>query len=444
MQEALGALAFQALSSGDTVDDLLSQAARTVTRVLRVEYCEIVHLIPEGDRLLLWAGDGWREGYVGEAIGEVGLCSQAGYTLISRGPVVSEDLENEVRFRASPLLTEHGAKSGITTPIYLGGLPWGVLGAHTTTKRTFDEGEVWFLQEAATIIGAALERSQTERQFEERAARARAFQRRFEFLADANSRLSSLTDDRAVLTGAASLVVPDLADWCFVDVVEEDEARIHRLVLVRSGELEGGATRRYEFDYPFGAGVSHGTPKVFRSGRSELIPQVNDALLRDVARSGEQLEILRRLEPVSYLCVPLRVRGRILGALGMASSSPERRYGEEDLALAEGLAYVTALALENSRLRLPESELVREIIERARKSPAISASYQKGAPELTQRQLEVLRLLAQGKNAREIGEELYLSQATVRNHIRSLLQALGAHSQLEALAVARRLGLVPD
>jgi len=64
------------------------------------------------------------------------------------------------------------------------------------------------------------------------------------------------------------------------------------------------------------------------------------------------------------------------------------------------------------------------------------------APALTPRQREVLGLLASGKTAGEIGRELYLSQATVRNHIRALLQALGAHSQLEALARAREAGLL--
>jgi PAS domain S-box-containing protein len=64
------------------------------------------------------------------------------------------------------------------------------------------------------------------------------------------------------------------------------------------------------------------------------------------------------------------------------------------------------------------------------------------APVLTPRQREVLGLLASGKTAGEIGRELFLSQATVRNHIRALLQALGAHSQLEAVARAREAGLL--
>jgi DNA-binding NarL/FixJ family response regulator len=57
--------------------------------------------------------------------------------------------------------------------------------------------------------------------------------------------------------------------------------------------------------------------------------------------------------------------------------------------------------------------------------------------------MEVLQLLSSGRSTREIGRELYLSEATVRNHIRGLLQAFGAHSQLEVLARARELGVLP-
>src|SRR3954454_13335183 len=52
--------------------------------------------------------------------------------------------------------------------------------------------------------------------------------------------------------------------------------------------------------------------------------------------------------------------------------------------------------------------------------------------------MEVLQLLSSGRSTREIGRELYLSEATVRNHIRGLLQAFGAHSQLEVLARSPR------
>ncbi|HSK99909.1 MAG TPA: LuxR C-terminal-related transcriptional regulator [Rubrobacteraceae bacterium] len=86
-------------------------------------------------------------------------------------------------------------------------------------------------------------------------------------------------------------------------------------------------------------------------------------------------------------------------------------------------------------------EMARGLIQLSSKEDAPAPS-RRSVPTLTPRQLEVLKLLSEGRSAREIGGELYLSQATVRNHIRSLLQVLDAHSQLEALARARELGLL--
>ena len=58
-------------------------------------------------------------------------------------------------------------------------------------------------------------------------------------------------------------------------------------------------------------------------------------------------------------------------------------------------------------------------------------------PHLTPRQVEVLRLLEQGRSTKQIAAELHLSPETVRNHIRRLFQALGVNSRLEAVAAAR-------
>lgn len=63
-------------------------------------------------------------------------------------------------------------------------------------------------------------------------------------------------------------------------------------------------------------------------------------------------------------------------------------------------------------------------------------------PHLTPRQNEVLHLLAHGRSTAQIAEELHLSTDTVRNHVRRMLRALGAHSRIEALAVAHREGLL--
>lgn len=64
------------------------------------------------------------------------------------------------------------------------------------------------------------------------------------------------------------------------------------------------------------------------------------------------------------------------------------------------------------------------------------------AQRLTPRQTEVLQLLAVGEPAKVIATRLRISETTVRNHIAAVLRCLGCHSQLEAVAEARRRGLV--
>jgi PAS domain S-box-containing protein len=63
-------------------------------------------------------------------------------------------------------------------------------------------------------------------------------------------------------------------------------------------------------------------------------------------------------------------------------------------------------------------------------------------PQLTPRQQQILELLARGRPPKLIARELDLMETTVRNHIRLLHLALGAHSQLEAIARARAFGLI--
>jgi len=75
-----------------------------------------------------------------------------------------------------------------------------------------------------------------------------------------------------------------------------------------------------------------------------------------------------------------------------------------------------------------------------REPPSTALSH----PRLTSRQNDVLQLLGQGASTDQIAAQLHLSKETVRNHVRHVLQALGAHSRLEAVALARRDQSLPD
>jgi GAF domain-containing protein len=445
-QEATGRLGLAALTGMD-LSGLMDEAVRAVAGVLDVEYCKILELMPDGATLLLRAGVGWKEGLVGTATVGTNLRSQAGYALISPGPVVVEELPTENRFEDPNLLREHGVVSGLSTTIHVGGRAYGVLSAHTGERRLFTEDEILFLQEVAEVLGAAIERRRAEIDKEsllyERTASATAAERRFSFLAEANTLLSASTDYGTVLTTAARLTVPAIADWCFVDVVEETGGSVSRFAVAHSDPEHETLARALKSSYRLDPSRPHGTARVYRTGAPELIPDLDEAVLKDISAGDPgHLEALRRTDPGSYICVPLRVGGRALGAMGLISARSARRYGAEDLALAEGVAHCAALALNNARHRASEVELVRELVRRAGEEQRVISLPRKEAPQITPRQMEVLQLLSSGRSTREIGRKLYLSEATIRNHIRGLLQAFGAHSQLEVLARARESGVI--
>jgi PAS domain S-box-containing protein len=229
----------------------------------------------------------------------------------------------------------------------------------------FDEGG-----EAHRFIGTVLDITERKRAEEERdlllareqlarveAVRAR---RRLALLAAAGTTLSASLDYEATLEGIAHLVVPELADWCMVDVLEEDGS-VKQLAAAHADPTREDLLRELMSQRRFGEDSPGTVARVLRTGRSALTPEVSDALLVERTTGEEHLRVLRRLGIRSFMSVPLLARGRTLGALTLVSSEPERLYGEEDLSLAEGLAYRCALAVDNARLYRERSHIARTL-----------------------------------------------------------------------------------
>jgi PAS domain S-box-containing protein len=111
-----------------------------------------------------------------------------------------------------------------------------------------------------------------------------------------------------------------------------------------------------------------------------------------------------------------------------------------DVRTADGPRRVT---LDTIAARNGDRPLFLHVLREASAEAAEDAFPETGPPpHLTARQHEVLRLLADGRPARTIAEWLGIAEATVRNHIRAVFLELGVHSQLEAVAQARRSGLL--
>jgi diguanylate cyclase (GGDEF)-like protein/PAS domain S-box-containing protein len=168
------------------------------------------------------------------------------------------------------------------------------------------------------------------------------------FLAEAGTILDASLDYGDTLRRVARMTVPRLADWCVVDLVEDD--RLCRLAVAHVDPEKEELAWRLGERYPPSLDDDRGVGKVIRSNAPELTPQVTDEMLAVSARDGEHLRILRAVGLESAMVVPLRARNRTIGALSFVSSAPARRYDADTLRLATALAGRCAIAIDNARL----------------------------------------------------------------------------------------------
>ncbi len=160
-QAAIAELGQKALEGTD-LNLLMEETVYVVAEILDVDYCKILELLPPGKKLLLKAGVGWKEGYVGKAHVEAEINSQAAFTLKTNLPVIVENLNSETRFSAPALLLEHRVVSGVSVIIPGEKQPYGVLGIHTRTHRKFSEDDIYFLLAVANILSTAIGRKNAE------------------------------------------------------------------------------------------------------------------------------------------------------------------------------------------------------------------------------------------------------------------------------------------
>jgi len=201
--------------------------------------------------------------------------------------------------------------------------------------------------ESGTIVGASkIARDITER------LRARAEEERHRrhtaFMSRVTSTIAASLEPRQILATLADVTVPYFADWCAVDVLQESgqiERLAQRHVNPEKAAIVTELRQRYENPQ---APLS--PTFVIRTGERAVALEMSDALLKQVAAGDpERLRLLRELDPVSYVCLPLKVQGRTIGAVTLARSESGRTFDNEDLRVADDAITRTALAVDNAR-----------------------------------------------------------------------------------------------
>lgn len=179
------------------------------------------------------------------------------------------------------------------------------------------------------------------------------------FLIEASSVLAASLDYETTLANVARLVVPHLADWCGVDLLEG--GRLRSVAVAHVDPAKVALARELNQRWPVDPNARHGAPNVARTGESELIPQISDALLVASTRDPEQLRVARELGLTSSMCVPLRARERTIGVISLVAAEPGRHFNEADLKVAEELARRCAMAIDNALLLTQAQEAEHEM-----------------------------------------------------------------------------------
>ena len=172
-------------------------------------------------------------------------------------------------------------------------------------------------------------------------------ERRFAFLANASEILHSSLDYEGTFAALLRLIVPELASFAAIDVVE-DSGRIRRLHVYHDDPAMqpiADQLRAYPRDQ-----ARYLTRHAIASGQPELTDHVTDELLSAAAEDEAHFRLLRALGMACYMVVPLRAREQTLGALLLARDAGGVAYLDADIELASELARRAASALDNARL----------------------------------------------------------------------------------------------
>ncbi len=176
------------------------------------------------------------------------------------------------------------------------------------------------------------------------------------FMAEATRVLSSSLDYGETLSRVARLVVPRLADWCAVDLVNERD-EIERVAVYHPDPAMVELAERLDRDYSPSLDEPAGVPRVIRSAEAQIFTNINSEALATYARDNKHLELLRAIGATAVIIVPMIGATKPIGAITLVSAESMRRLTPADLALAERLGRRAGTAVENARLYTERSRI---------------------------------------------------------------------------------------
>jgi PAS domain S-box-containing protein len=274
-----------------------------------------------------------------------------GDAVLRNAPIVMDSREQWLA-RYPGLARNQIPAAAASIPLDVGDRAIGGLTLSFDEPRQFSSEDVGFMLGAARQGAQALERGRSEEI-------RRIAEARLALLARAGGLLADSIDYPKTLAAVADLVVPRLADWASVEIMEADGSI--RSVAVAHVDPEKVAIaqelrRQRPPDLSSPTGIGH----VITTGRAEVVPEITEEMIAAID-DPEVATLVRELQLRSALIVPLSARGRTLGAMTLVWAESGRTYSSADLALAETLAARIALVIDNARLYRDRDHIARTL-----------------------------------------------------------------------------------
>ncbi|MCW2966992.1 MAG: hypothetical protein JWM71_764 [Solirubrobacteraceae bacterium] len=177
-----------------------------------------------------------------------------------------------------------------------------------------------------------------------------------DFLSEASKVLASSLEFEGTLERVANAAVPQIADWCSVELLEPD-GTLRPVALAHVEPEKAPVAAELRERYPVDPKAPAGVPQVVRSGVSELYAEIDPVQLEEAAEDPRHLELMRALQITSVLIVPMTAGDRTIGAITFVTTQGRRRLSDADRELAEELGRRAGVSVEHARVHRERSHV---------------------------------------------------------------------------------------
>src|SRR5215831_10701078 len=318
-----------------------------------------------------------------------------GRVLSSSQPAWIDNVVDDKNFPRAPIAERVGLHGAFAFPIRVGELVACVMAFYNREVVQPDDEMLQMFDALGRQVGDFIKRTRAEEERDklliyERVARSEAETNadKLAFLGEASTVLASSLDYHTNLMTVAKLAVNRLADWCAVDVVDENNG-FHRVALTHRDPQRADWAREFQKKFSANPAAPHGVAHVMRTGKAKIYTDIPDSMLIALAQDAEHFKILQELGLASAMVVRLIARGRTLGAITFASENPARRYTAPDLDFAEELARRAAIGIDNARLYSEVQNALKEVQSKTDEIQRLNSELEQRVKERTA-QLEMM------------------------------------------------------